>query len=162
VTFQNAFRDAVIHDLNDGIFVARTNAAFDLFQGQLVEVSGITGLAGYAPRVEARHIRLLGMSELPVPRRLSFDRLNSGREDCQWVEVRGVVRSFACTGGNNYNVDISMKGHRLRVRLMDFVTKDCWKLIDSTVRVRGVLGAGSSITAIVSRDRIASTDLRRW
>jgi hypothetical protein len=46
VTFQNGVRDAVIHDFTDGIFVARSNPAFDLVQGQIVEVQGITGLAG--------------------------------------------------------------------------------------------------------------------
>ena len=65
VTFQNAVRDAVIHDSNDGIFVARTNATFDLVQGQLVEVRGMTGLAGYAPRVEAHQIRVLGQGSCP-------------------------------------------------------------------------------------------------
>src|SRR4051812_15937778 len=40
VTFQNAVRDAVIHDGTDGIFVARSNATFDLKQGELVEVRG--------------------------------------------------------------------------------------------------------------------------
>ncbi len=141
VTFQNALRDVVIHDSKDGIFVARTNAGFDLVQGQLVEVGGVTGLAGYAPRVEAHQIRVLGTGQLPAPRKLPFDWLSSGRDDCQWVEVRGIVRALTHTEANNYHVDISMEGNRLRIRLMDFVTKDCSKLIDSTVRVRGVLGS---------------------
>ncbi len=141
VTFQNLVRDAVIHDSNDGIFVARTNATFDLLQGQLVEVKGVTGLAGYAPRVEAHQILVLGAGELPAPRRLPFDWLSSGREDCQWVEVRGIVRSLTPTDANNFYVDISMEGNRLRICLMDFASKDFSKLIDATIRVRGVLGS---------------------
>jgi signal transduction histidine kinase len=141
VTFQNLVRDAVIHDSNDGIFVARTNATFDLLQGQLVEVKGVTGLAGYAPRVEANEILVLGSGELPAPRHLPFDWLSSGREDCQWVEVRGIVRSITLTGANDFHVDISVEGNRLRICLMDFAIKDFSKLIDSTVRVRGVLGS---------------------
>ncbi|HEY0551917.1 MAG TPA: sensor histidine kinase [Verrucomicrobiae bacterium] len=141
VTFQNLVRDAVIHDSNDGIFVARTNATFDLRQGQLVEVKGVTGLAGYAPRVEAHQILVLGSGELPAPRHLPFDWLTSGREDCQWVEVRGIVRSLTPTEANNFHVDISVEGNRLRICLMDFTIKDSSKLIDSTVRVRGVLGS---------------------
>jgi signal transduction histidine kinase len=141
VTFQNGARDAVIHDGHDGVFVARPAAASDLVPGQLVEVEGVTGLAGYAPRIEAREVCVLGTAELPSPRQLPFDWLSSGREDCQWVEVRGVIRSFVRTEPDNYHVDISMQGNRLRIRLMDFVTRDCSKLIDATVRVRGVLGS---------------------
>jgi hypothetical protein len=111
VTFQNAVRDAVIHDSNDGIFVARTNARFDLVQGQRVEVNGITGFAGYAPRIEAHEIRVLGEGQLPTPRRLSFDWLRSGREDCQWVEVRGIVRSVTGNVSNDHHLDIFMEGN---------------------------------------------------
>ena len=71
VTFQNGVRDAVIHDLTDGIFVARGNASFDLQQGQLVEVRGVTGFAGYAPRIDAERIEVLGTASLPSPRRLT-------------------------------------------------------------------------------------------
>lgn len=141
VTFQNGARDAVLHDGHDGVFVARPAAASDLVPGQIVEVEGVTGLAGYAPRIEAREVCVLGTAELPSPRKLSFDWLSSGREDCQWVEVRGVIRSFVRTEPDNYHVDISMDGNRLRIRLMDYVTKDCSRLIDGTVRVRGVLGS---------------------
>ncbi len=141
VTFQNAVRDAVIHDGTDGIFVARSNATFDLVQGQLVEVKGVAGLAGYAPRVEAREISILSQGELPRPRHLSFDWLNSGREDCQWVEVRGVVRAIKANASNDYYLDISMDGNRLQVCVLGSVIPHCLRLIDSTVRVRGVLGS---------------------
>lgn len=141
VTFQNAVRDAVIHDGNHGIFIARTNAAFDLEQGQLVEIRGVTGWAGYAPRVEAEHISVLGAVPLPVPRRLSFDWLSSGREDCQWVEVRGIVRSIRANTPNDYYLDLSVDGNRLRVCFLGSVIPNCSRLIDSMVRVRGVLGS---------------------
>jgi signal transduction histidine kinase len=140
VTFQNGVRDAVIHDGSDGIFVARTNALFDLRQGERVEVRGVTGHAGYAPRVEAEHIAVLGTNELPTPRHLSFDWLNSGREDCQWVEVCGVVRAVT-RGSNDHHLEISMDGNRLRICVLGCVFPDCSRLIDSTVRVRGVLGS---------------------
>jgi hypothetical protein len=141
VTFQNGVRDVVIHDGNDGIFVARTNAEFDLVQGQLVEIKGATGLAGYAPRVEAEHVVVLGAGQLPEPRRLSFDWLSSGREDCQWVEVRGILRSIKANASNDYYLDISMDGNRLRVCVLGSFIPHCSRLIDSTVRVRGVLGS---------------------
>ena len=141
VTFQNGVRDAVIHDGNDGIFVARSNPPFDLVQGEFVEVRGMTGLAGYAPRVEAHQISVLGEAELPTPRRLPFDWLSSGREDCQWVEVRGIVRYVTGNHSNDYHLDISMEGNRLRVCLLKSDILPCSKLIDSTVRVRGVLGS---------------------
>jgi signal transduction histidine kinase len=57
------------------------------------------------------------------------------------VEVCGIVRSLTPTETNNFQMDISVEGNRLRICLMDFVTKDCSRLIDSTVRVRGVLGS---------------------
>jgi signal transduction histidine kinase len=141
VTFQNAVRDAVIHDGSDGIFVARTNASFDLVQGQLVEIKGVTGLVGYAPRVEADEVAVLGAGQLPAPRRFSFDWLSSGREDCQWVEVRGIVRSIKANVSNDYYLDISMDGNRLRICVLGSVIPHCSRLIDSTVRVRGVLGS---------------------
>ena len=141
VTFQNGVRDVVIHDCNDGIFVARSNATSDLIQGQCVEVKGVTGFAGYAPRIEANEILVLGEGRLPPPRRLSFDWLSSGREDCQWVEVRGIVRSVTANSSSDHYLDISMEGNRLRVCLLNCAVPNCSRLIDSTVRIRGVLGS---------------------
>jgi signal transduction histidine kinase len=141
VVYCNALRQVTVHDSKDGIYVVRTNTAVPLRQGQLIEVIGITRWIGYAPRVEASVIKVLGEGALPPPRHLPYDWLVSGREDCQWVEVRGIVRSLVPISAKECYAYLSVEGNRLQVHLSNILLKDWLNLIDATVRIRGVLGS---------------------
>lgn len=140
VTFQTHLRNIFVHDLTNGIYVSRKNATFDLPPGQIVELEGITGPGDYAPVVEATKVEVLGDGTLPVARQVPFDQLGSSQEDCQWVEVRGIVRTVAQVAENRFELELVVAGGRLRVYLLDRPPEGVARIVDSSVRLRGVRG----------------------
>jgi hypothetical protein len=140
VTFQTHLGNFFIHDLTNGIYVARMNAAFDLHPGQIVEFEGVTEPGDYAPVAEAERVRVLGEGKLPTARQVPFDELGSSQEDCQWVEVRGIVRTAAQVAENRFEIELAVAGSRLRVYLLEPPPGGLTRIVDSTVRLRGVRG----------------------
>ena len=59
----------------------------------MLDIEGVSAPGGFAPDVEPKRVRLLGEAPLPEARRVSFDQLAGGQEDCNWVEFNGIVRS---------------------------------------------------------------------
>ncbi len=82
-----------VHDASGEIFVSLpSQPAFPVRAGSLVEVTGVTAPADFAPIVRGEAMRLIGESRIPASApRVSLARLLSGAEDGQWVEVEGLV-----------------------------------------------------------------------
>jgi signal transduction histidine kinase len=125
-------------DATTGIFVLvapdiRTNIA----AGQEIEVEGVSDKGDYAPIVKASAIRVLGEAHLPVPRRVPIDQLFTGLEDSQWIEVRGIVRSTTDLNGRRY-LNLAMNGQRIMTYVENLSEPDAMKLINATIRLRGV------------------------
>ena len=121
-----------------GIFILvapdiRTNIA----AGQEIEVEGVSDKGDYAPIVRASAIHILGKANLPVPRRVSIDQLFTGLEDSQWIEVSGVVRSATILDGRRY-LNFAVNGQRIMAYVQNLSQTDAMKLINATVRLRGV------------------------
>jgi signal transduction histidine kinase/DNA-binding response OmpR family regulator len=62
--------------------------------GDLVDIVGETGPGEFAPVIAAHRITIVGHGDLPQPRAVPLDRLLTGVEDSQFVELSGVVRSM--------------------------------------------------------------------
>ena len=103
----------------------------DIFRGAHLEIEGITDSAAYAPSIALLSIRRVGVLPVPSPNHLSVDRLLSGSEDCQWIELEGIVQAALPKGGLLMIVDGSF------CRL-DGVERDAEQLIDARIRVRGL------------------------
>ena len=58
----------------------------------LVEIEGRTERGGFAPNVVPKVIRRLGPASLPRPKTIAFGSMLSGRHDCDYVEITGVVQ----------------------------------------------------------------------
>jgi len=102
VTFVDAGPgELFVQDETAGIFVFRHASISDapLRSGQLVDVTGITTPADFSPCITKAHIKVLGVAPLPEPKRLPFEELIGGKEDGQWFELEGVVRSGQTKGG---------------------------------------------------------------
>lgn len=70
---------------------------------------------------------------------MAFDQLASGKEDSQFVEVAGIVRSVLFEDGSrNYLIELATGGGRLTVYAHDLPTQPTQDLVDGTVRIRGV------------------------
>jgi signal transduction histidine kinase len=125
-------------DATAGIFVlVAPDISTTITAGQEIEVVGVSGKGDYAPIVRASAIHVLGKSQLPVPRKISIDQLFTGLEDSQWIEVSGVVRSTTILDGRRY-LNLAMNGQRVRTYVKDLNEPDIMKLINTTIRLRGV------------------------
>ena len=120
VTFYGAaLFSRFIQDETAGIYLNETNVPI-LVAGQLVEVEGFTSPGEYAPIVMPEQVRIIGTTELPAPRAVTFEQLASGKEDSQFVEVAGVVRSVHFDETSKYYlIELATGGGRLTVYAPD-------------------------------------------
>jgi signal transduction histidine kinase len=142
VTFFNEnLYSRFIQDETAGIYLQySTNTPTPLLEaGQLVEVDGVSSPGEYAPIIMPSRINILGKSDLPAPKRATYERLASGQEDSQFVEIAGIVRSVQFLEASRfYLVELATGGGRLSVYVRELPVKLTDELLDSTVRVRGV------------------------
>jgi len=66
--------------------------------GDAVQVTGVSHAGGFAPDIMSPTWKKLGTAPLPEPKPVSVERLMSGAEDGNRVEVSGIVR-FARADG---------------------------------------------------------------
>lgn len=139
VTYYDArLNNLFLQDATEGIFaLVAPNVKTNITAGDQIEVEGVSDEGDYAPIVKASAIRILGRGQLPVPRQVTFDQLFTGLEDSQWIEVCGVVRSSTVLDQRHY-LNLAMNGERVMVYVEDIRETDADKLINATVRLRGV------------------------
>ena len=107
--------------------------------GQLVEIEGVTGSGSFAPVVQARHIEILGETNLPAAKPVSFEELASGLEDSQFVEIHGLVRAVWFDKLlSQYVIDLATGHGELTFTAAKLPVAESQQLVDCTVRVRGV------------------------
>jgi signal transduction histidine kinase len=143
ITYYDArSNDLFFQDATAGIFVVLGDVVCDKFAaGQSVEITGITDVGDFAPVVKIKSARMFGQGRLPTPTRVTMNELFTGKEDSQWIEVSGVVRSTTVLADRNY-LNLAMNGQRLRVSIENLdltnVNQLVSKYIGTMVRVRGV------------------------
>ncbi|PWU18172.1 MAG: hypothetical protein C5B50_09705 [Verrucomicrobia bacterium] len=124
-----------MQDPTSGIFV-------DNFNGQrpepgiVVEVTGITHPGAYAPIITAPTVRQIGAGPLPAAKTVAIERLMSGAEDSQRIEITGVVRE-AHTEGARLVADLVAGGYRFRIYAPLLTSRDPQALVAAQLRVRG-------------------------
>jgi len=97
---------AYIQDATRGISVS--NALGHLDFGGYYEIEGTTGSGLYAPVIEPTKITYLGIGQLPEPIHPTWERLASGSEVCQWLELKGMV-----LGVSGHTLTIAIPGGRV-------------------------------------------------
>jgi len=124
-----------VQDATGGVFV--DNAGGQRPEpGDVLEISGITHAGAYAPIITSPQVKKVGKAPLPPAKGVPIERLMSGAEDSQRVEVSGVVRS-ARLDGERLIVDMVSGGYRFRVYAPSSIAKDPQKLVASQVVARG-------------------------
>ena len=131
-------------DATAGISVSRTNDSPEVQQGQLVELRGATGPGMFAPVIVADKVTVLGNGKMPPAHQFDADELSGGRQDAQWIAIRGIVRSAVVEtiwerSVLVLEVDIG-GGDLVTVRVHAFSEADLDRLPGSSVSVRGVCG----------------------
>ena len=140
VTYADAdWRALLVQDSTAGIYVDSTKNPTVVKRGQRIEVEGRSGPGEFAPLIHSWQVRVLGEAPMPAGRKASMEELASGRLDSQWVEVEGVVR-FATETAGFLVLDLAVEGGRLKTMILEFDEKNPDRWVDTTVRVRGVVG----------------------
>lgn len=137
--FDETLFSRFIHDETAGIYLRESTNTPWLLPGQWVEVEGTTSPGEYAPIVVPEHVRILGEAPLPVAKPVTFDQLASGKEDSQFVEVVGIIRSVQFEEASQHHlIELATGGGRLPVYAKRLPVSKFDELVGSTVRVRGV------------------------
>ncbi len=125
-----------VQDSTGGIYVNTGDEQLTLQPGDVVDVEGLTQ-RGFLPEIITPKVRVLAKGDMPAPHRVSVRDLATGREDSQWVEIDGIVRSADDKDGQLV-LEIVADG-RLKASVSTHdPTAD--SLVDSEVRVRGACG----------------------
>jgi diguanylate cyclase (GGDEF)-like protein len=133
-----------LQDATFGIFVNRSTDSPQLKPGQFVELHGVTAPGNFAPVVTTKNITVLGKGKMPPARFLNLDKLTGGKQDSQWLALRGIVRSAAVepNGGRPMlllSLDIG-GGKIVKVWVLDFSDAVWRRLPGATISVRGIVG----------------------
>lgn len=126
-----------VHDASGGVYVSLRERINEYFHpGTLIDITGVSGPGGFAPIVDQAQVRVIGQAPLPSnPDRVSLTRIHTGAEDCQWVEVYGVVRSVV-EYGHNVRLMLHMEGGIVRVVMVKQEGASYSNLVDAKVLIR--------------------------
>ncbi len=128
-----------VQDETAGIYLQEMTNMPALRPGQLVEIEGQTGAGEYAPIVIPKSVEVVGEGTMPAAKPVFLEQLVSGREDSQFVEVIGTVRSVRFEEeSQNYFLDLVMGGERFIVCSRQLPVTNTEELVESVVKVRGV------------------------
>ncbi len=116
----------------------------ELRRGDLVEIEGRTVRGGFAPNLEPLIVRRLGSATLPGPKTIAFGSMLSGRHDCDFVEITGVVqRAWRPSDPRLHTLfmDVAVGEGVVRASFWNFEPQDFERFVDARVRLRGNVGS---------------------
>ena len=138
--------DFTVQDASGGVFVLGNHSpTFPHHFGDLVELEGMTCPGAFAPVVCEQALRVLGPGTLPKTHLYSFGELADGREDGQWVQIRGVVRSVFIDHKMWHQTTLAMivvsGGGQFDVRVPVASEMDFSSWIEKEVLIEGACGS---------------------
>ena len=138
--------DFFVQDETAGIYVeGSVSPKYPHLLSQLVEVEGVTGPGKFAPVIRETKLRVLGKGVLPKAQLFPFSELADGKQDSQWAQVRGIVRSAAVDRTSWREPALAMRvasdGGEFNVRVPIARELDFSSWVDSEVLIEGVCGS---------------------
>jgi signal transduction histidine kinase len=139
----------VIHDGQLGQFVmpplnpAAVPAWAELRRGDLVDIEGRTERGGFAPNIRPSAVHRLGSAAMPAPRTIPFSAMLTGRYDCAFVEIEGVIQRTWVSSDPKMRTlfaDVAYEDGVVRASFWDYTPADLARLVDARVRLRGNIG----------------------
>lgn len=128
-----------IQDESSGVFVEYVGKVHSE-PGDVVEVTGVTHPGAYAPIINAKAWKKIGTAPLPEAKKVPIEKIMSGVEDGQRVEVVGIVRSVTADK-KRIDMELASGGYRLHIFCRTPTEIDPKNLIGARVRVRGTAAA---------------------
>ncbi|HEU5080575.1 MAG TPA: sensor histidine kinase [Opitutaceae bacterium] len=125
---------------NDGsaLFIGANTKRKVYRRGDYIEVSGTTAPGHFLPILIEESSTLIGHRSLPNPVSADFASLASGKLDCLYVEVVGMVRAVDSSATGELKCRLAMIGGDLRVDIGPSEELQSTRLVGARVRVRGV------------------------
>ena len=139
----------IIHDGTLGQFVmppaagASIPAWSELQRGDLIEIEGRTERGGFAPNIRPSSVRRLGRGAMPRPKQIPFAAMLTGRHDCDFVEIAGVIqRTWVSPDPAMHTLfaDVAYEDGVVRATFWDYTAGDLPRFIDARVQLRGNVG----------------------
>ena len=128
-----------VQDSSGGVFVENISNV-QPSPGDVITVTGASYPGGYAPIISQPRWEKIGTASLPAPKPVAIDRLMSGAEDSQRIEISGIVRSAQATSGL-LAIELVSGGYRIHVYAPIPPDIDPQTLISAEVKVRGTAAA---------------------
>src|SRR5205809_5433895 len=123
----------LVHDGQFGQFVLpptrpETTAVWQtLRSGDDIEIEGRTVRGGFAPNVQPEAIRKIGRAPLPSPKNIPYAALLTGRYDCDYVEIEGVIQRAWVSSDPNARAmyaEVAIEEGVVRAAFWDYAPKD--------------------------------------
>jgi signal transduction histidine kinase len=140
----------VVHDGASGQFVlppVNPSHAGDwnaLKAGDYVEIEGHTVRGGFAPNVVPDRVWKIGRAPMPPGRAIAYSAMLTGRYDCDYVEIVGVVqRAWLSSDPKSRAMfaDVAIEEGVVRASFWDYSgPADLTRFIDARVQLRGNIG----------------------
>jgi signal transduction histidine kinase len=124
-----------VQDRSGGVFVENKGRPQPAI-GDLVEVTGVSHPGGYAPIITRPHWKKIGTAPLPEAKAVTIERLMSGTEDSQRVQISGIVRS-ARMSGEWLDIDVASGGCRLHAYAPLPLNTELQSLVGAEVLLKG-------------------------
>jgi signal transduction histidine kinase len=116
----------------------------EMHAGDLIEIDGRTERGGFAPNVRPERVRKIGQAALPAVRIIPYSAMLTGRHDCEFVEIDGVVQrtwlSSDATRTRLMFAEVATEEGIVRTSFWEYTPGDLTKFIDARVRIRGNVG----------------------
>jgi len=140
--FDTVTPNLFVQDQTGGIWVdLRGMKADHPLPGQLIELWGEDAM-GFSPYIAKPRWKVIGSAPFPKPIPLTYEQATKTSYDSQWVEMEGIVRSFAKEAeGNALVIEVATPAGVYKVRVPDYLAPGFpMELVDAKVRFRGVCG----------------------
>jgi signal transduction histidine kinase/DNA-binding response OmpR family regulator len=127
---------------NSTRLAAQSSGPPALSPGDLIDLEGVTEQPDFAPQIGKPEWRVIGRAPLPAARLVNFQELASGREDSQWVEIRGIIRRAEVQQPPGLLLlTVAMQGGIISARIHHFEQTAPANLVDADVLVDGACGS---------------------
>ena len=146
----------IVHDGKFGQFVmpptvpATAGDWSVLKRGDVVELDGRTERGGFAPNVRPDMVKVVGSAKMPLPKQIPYASMLTGRHDCDYIEVAGVVQRAWLSSDQQVRTlfaDVAFEEGVVRAAFWDHSAEDLTRFIDARVRLRGNIGTIFGSTA---------------
>jgi signal transduction histidine kinase/CheY-like chemotaxis protein len=138
--FDPGVRDTFVQDSTGGIFMFfPNNGKLDVKAGQLLDITGVASVGGFAPVITEPSVKVLGEAPLPKPLDIGMEQLITGSADSQFVAASGIVRSVK-PEADHLRLEIVWGSHRYLASVAGTTHAPDW-LLNSHIHLAGVCGA---------------------